>query len=579
MAQFVAENGFESGLSFFAGLDDQVQRDAEVIRLHDQLVANQSKEKERQSKFKDLVELVDLVGPLEINLDNYLDEAKNLAANDSENNEIEALRNRLNSERQIRQNKRNSLFQAKLKPIQKSLENALNEDTDLATTDNLNRLISDINRLLLDSTKRVDGMAGISSLMKNNANNLTAKAAARIRQIQMGNQAVQELAKLKRHLNAPKQYADSLVSFAEMYPDNINAQNFLSTAKESDNWNAFNSWKTIAEKLNAAALEAISANDAGDLSKKIKLASQTKFKMPDGPILKLVQFLDKKQLRPAGGDKNRKLLRTFFERSEYEIIEIAVQENEFYYLAVPFDPSDKTFKYFKKTDRPPISTKAINTKAMKAPHCRISEQISKQLSAEKITNYDKLCFELINTSLGSGNSSQPSPYLDSLVQCEYLNQVLLFATLMSPELKPFAEKQRSEMQSQKLVGNKWKYKTEENQDLRRIASKFLERFKEDLGELELSANISKEDLAEMLQWSDIQDYQLVGFIYRNANKKWLIDTTSQLEDGVELYCVNLKADESVGLENVGTFNAKTTELNSSSNLQSGRPIYINSPTK
>ncbi len=209
----------------------------------------------------------------------------------------------------------------------------------------------------------------------------------------------------------------------------------------------------------------------------------------------------------------------------------------------------------------------------------MSQQIRQKIDAYDGENFNRLIVELADIALGNGLDAGALTTLDQLVQCEYLNQILLFTTLMSPELKSFAEAQIATLQEKKLIRNDWKAASSEkneNESRRKIAARFLETFKSELDQEKEAPGVLSNEQSEMSQWIDRANDRHVGLLYR-IDDKWLVDTSSKIDDGQELYCILPGANGSAKIQSVGAYNSDS--LDSNSFFQAGRLIYINSSEK
>lgn len=579
MQAFVDESAFDSGEQFFNALDTAYQNDAEIIRLINQLKSDKQAEETRLESLDQLIASVDLDGPLEINLDDFLREAEQLSATSDEKQQVEALKNRLNSERQIRQNKRNQIFLDTLKPIQAELESLVNGKADATTTNKLNSLIEKIEKSIYDAKERVDGKAGVSRLIEQTAENISKKAKSRIDNIAAARKSMIAFALLKTKIETPTQYAQELEKYAQNFPDSLNSAEFKVTAGEVKFWEGLNAWQRLARRVDLEILLDCTNEEVGTLLSQINSAKSINVGISDKAISELVALLERQQLKPTNGSDNIKLLKSYFDQSEFADLEIAVSGNEFYYLAQPFDPNtDKTFKYFTDNSGTAGTSKKDFISRL-APHCLVSQQIRKKLDTDNEESVNKLIIDLASIVQGDGLDADSLTSLDPLVQCEYLNQILLFTTLMSPELKSFAETQIAAMQGKKLTRNDWKAADSalnENESLRKIASRFLATFKNELDEEKEVPSVLTNDLKEMSQWVELANYRCVGLLHR-LDDKWLIDSSSKINDDQELYCVLPDVNGSAKIQSVGVY--KSDNLDPHPLFQAGRLIYINSSEK
>ena len=574
MSLFVRDQGFTPGQKYYDSIPERIKNDGEIIRLYDQLIAAESTEDARQSDLVQLIEKVQLTGPLGVDLDDYINEAIQIAVTESEKSQLKVLGNRLRSERQTRQNDRNTLFMKNLEPIQGSLENLISEEVQLDTIAELKILIARVEKLSYSATSRVDGMSGISSMIERNAANVVMKAQARIREIEMSNQAIRDLGKLKTKLQRQAQFAAAIDTFASRYPDDPNTQDFLSSSKERDVWKSFESWRDLAVNLDGKELESITPNESKKLIEQISLASQNpRIAKPAISTQELTRFLVQRQSAPTGGQTLASRLKTTFEQPGFAKIEAVQRGDKLYYV---LSSEENTFKYYIKSGEALSTKKKDGDIVGSAPHCEVASQLAVLSDVDQINDYEQLIVRLIESALGANLTIDSGLELDALVQCEFLDQILLFAKFTSPQLKDFVEKQRLDIQTNALLGTEWQAHDEEVDKSRNKAQQFLGRFKKDFVEVRKDLITSENDFSEMIKWKAIKDYSVIGFLYRTKSK-WLVETVQRVENGADMYCLIPSTDGSAGFEKIGEFDSGSLNNMSDSLLQAGRPVFVFSP--
>ncbi|MDB4386266.1 hypothetical protein N9Z47_02760 [bacterium] len=581
MEVFVSQDTYEAGKQFFDNLTDELKKDGEVIRLVKELEASEKQEIQRVENFNRLVNLVDLEGSLDISLDDHLSEAENISKTAKERDKIQALKNRLLSERQLRQNKRDELFKEKLAPYETKLKQIINEKLNSQTIQAIDQLISDIEKLNFDSIEREDGKAGISSSMTRRASSLVEKAVARKEKIELENKSIVDLGKLKSQLNLPKTHAEAIRKYARQYPDNINSLDFDATADELDFLTNLQQWQAFAKQLNAELLNKLSPESAETLLKQLNSIKSIDIGIPKSSLIELEEFLEKfKEVKSPPDDlkENLDLLEDFFEQFKYEETKIALIGDEFYYLSQPFDKAkETTIKFFiddGRTQGKKLSVEELEKLSVNlAPHCAISLEINNVLKTFADKDLEGGLLKLIEMALGSELDPEELQYLDPLVQCEYLRQLLLFTSLTSTRFKDFAEEQSTKLSIKNLAGNDWQARTAAIEDLRKDAVRYLRRFKEDFEELELEVGPSINDLEAMIKWKSIADYKVVGILLR-TDDAWEIDfISSQLEPNTPLFCLVPDSRGFLSEEEIGSYDANTNAYKDVPGLQAGRLVF------
>ncbi|MDB4370482.1 hypothetical protein N9Z44_00105 [Mariniblastus sp.] len=583
MEGFASEVNFKSGEAYYENLSEDLKNDGEIIRLLNKLEQTQNQEIQRLENFERLIALVDLEGSLDLTLDDHISEAENYADTTAEKDRIQALGNRLQSERQRRQTGRDELFLKKLAPYETKLKQIINEKPSSQTIQAIDQLISDIEKLNFDSLERQDGKAGISSSKTRRASSLVERADARKGRIEFENKSIVDLSKLKSFINLPTTHAEAIEKYARQYPDNINSLDFKATADELDFSTNLLQWQAFAKRLDAKLLNKLSPESADPLLKQLNSIKSVDIGVPKSSLIELEEFLEKsKEVKSPPDDlkENLDLLEDFFEQVKYEEIKIALIGDEFYYLSQPFNEAkETTIKFFiddGRTQGKKLSVEELEKLSVDlAPHCAISLEINNVLKTFADKDLEGGLLKLIEMALGSELDPEELQNLDPLVQCEYLRQLLLFTSLTSTRFKDFAEEQSTKLSIKNLAGNDWQARTAAIEDLRKDAVRYLRRFKEDFEELELEVGPSINDLEAMIKWKSIADYKVVGILLR-TDDAWEIDfISSQLQPNTPLFCLVPDSRGFLSEEKIGAYDANTNAYKDVPGLQAGRLVFIN----
>lgn len=578
MQKLIDDDAYKSGEQYFNGLAEFLRNDGEVIRLNNQLLANRDKENARIDKLAELMELVDLTGPLELNLDDYLDEAEQVAATDSERNQIKTLENRLLSERQLRQNTRNNAFKEKLEPSQEKIRLLVNGDIEADSIGKLQILIGEIEELVFDSTERVDGKAGISNLAEKNAVKLIETAKNQVREIEIESKSIASLFRLKDKLEIPRQFSDALTDYAKKYPDNINSVDFDKTATELASWIGFKNWQELARSLDSEDLNALTTDQAKVLVQKLSSAKTTNLGISDLVIKKLDDFLTEKTSKPLAANFDKAIFKQELSNFEFQKIQIAIWNDEVFYLANDPDPEkDDTFKFFiqngKTQEKGSVKGKF---KTLNAPHCNLASQLIELVkgSTEDSDN-EQLVIQLLTAVLAENMDTKLRKYLDPLVQCKYIEEILYTLVPMSDELRNFKSEQLDIFDADKFDLSDWKQYTDtktKNDTNREAARRFLNSFKNSLEKLKVTTKEVTVNKDEFIKIEDLAKYKLIGFIYKTKNK-WRLDPLVEFKDQAPLFCLKPSPDGTVKMASIGLLEKSNEELKDNQALQAGRPVY------
>jgi hypothetical protein len=556
-----------------------VRKDGQVIRLHGDLVANGEKETSRKQEFENCVNQIDLSGDLGFAVDDIVKAMSRLSVTDAEKRQVEVVKNQINSERLARQNSRNKIFLEQLGTYRDSLEKAIKQDADHDSVKKLSSLVLSIEKLTDSSTAFVDGKSGISTTIKRNANNLILQARTKINEIETSNRAANELNELVKHVNNPVRFASELEGFASRFGDDRNSVGFSRTANEKPILSGLQKWQQLAILLDRNSLESMSPDQAEKTEQQlVNLSKQLSIDDASGSLQQLYKYLAQRKSVPQGGSRMVRQLRSVFAQSSFSKIQtIQRKDGEIRYLSSPFDPQGgTTYRYFYKNASTRSDKQNTNDRLSEAPHCKIARELTLRLEAGQLSDFEGLVTELIATTVDTGPDTGIP--VDPIVQCEFLDQILLFAKLTSPSLKPFSEEHRSKIKSQKLLAVDWKAPYAVSDSPRVLAKNFLADFKNEFAELKVTLENSAVDFPEMSTWRNIKNYSAVGFLYQN-NSSWKIVFSQNIEPSSKLYCFVPKANGSANFEPIGQYEAGQFKGETSNFRQAGRPVFIFSDKK
>jgi len=582
MVQFVADDYFDAGKRYFEGLDPTIQGDGEIITSHSQLLKNETAESNRVGRFKTLIAEINLTGPLGRSIDDTLEQADKLAQTESEKNEVTILKNKLVTARIERQNLRKEEFLKKLMPIQAAFKTATDSPASESSVDQLADLKVELENLIAGSTLFIDGLPAVSLSMAQNARNLLAQVDARIAGMAASDAAQSSRAGLIKRFGTPGRFAAALETFAKNYPDDINSADFLEAAAKKGTWESFAKWqdtaKSFREVLNR---EGLSPDAAKNLKEGLE-ESSSKMVMADYETsLELTrEFLNEKQQQKPQGQIDKDLLNdtlSFLRKHKYSDIQIVKRSGKVLYLA---SSGSNSFRYFKSEATGSTGSLAYDPgeRSKEAPHCEHASKLKAMLKDSKGRLAKDVMREMIEVALSP--SADPTLIVEPLVQCEYIDQILYLTKFCVPELKEFAETERVRLDVQNVVGGVWKFAAEPKlPDLRRRAVKAIVSFKEEWKDQLANSKTPEIDMTKTVEWTEIANYQPVGFLLLQRNNDWKVVTEKRLSKGTSLYVIKLSANNETSLKNIGKYDAGALAENSdSSELIAGRPVFVLSPS-
>ena len=580
MEVLVTESSFKAGHQFYETLPEGIRSDGEILRLHQQLSDAEGAEQERQQNFEQLIAKFDLTGKLGSEQTNIIKEARLLATNDAEKKQVVVLENRFQSEKLERQNQRNTDFLGKLTPMKSKLGELMDQTDSVKSVPELAKLARDIENLMIQNKQIIDGTMGVSPALEKTATMMLRQANLRIEEMEKSSEATKSIAKLGFKLSDLSEFASALTAFSKTYPTHSNADEFARSAQELAIWEDFLAWQNLASNVKKRDLHAMSADQISLLLQRINTMNG-KLMMLDqqSSVNALLTFLDSERKLLANTEVNRKLisrLKGYFGQSKFSNLNVLIRGQTQYYL-VDQVGTDKKFKYFMNDARTLGSQQKEGDLFGLAPHCLASKQIITILdrtAKSKKPDYTQLVFEMIDATMTPSGSTLPE---DPQVQCEYLDQILLFAKNASPALRSFADRQRAKMNQKDLLGRDWKVRDEKREEgVRRQAKSFIEDFTAALkkqrnnvgGKNETGFDLSK-------QWWAAIDYTRVGFVYRE-NGQWVIwpNQSKTIKPDTKMYVLLPGSKASATIKTIGMFDSGKLASIEPAHLQSGRPVYV-----
>ena len=510
-------------------------------------------------------------------LDDTLSEIESAVRSDEEKSEFEIMKNRLNTERMQRQSQRDARFIELLSPHRKRLE-SLSSHGEFAAIEQLENVVGEIEVLLSRNESWVDGREGISRLIRENARNLIKKANAKISELTKSNEASIRLRTLKNELGNLNTYAVEVATFANRYSDQLNSADFKQTSTEEQVWLGFQRWQSLARELGSIKVAALTPNQASIILDKLASANRKlKLAALQSDLKELSQKLQTaKSATPVNPSLARRLKGTFEQASFAEIF-LVDRGGQRYYLAESFDPSsDRRFKYWKKSGGTQSSTfKQDTDKFGKAPHCERAKLIVDLIANSKPEEFEKLVIDMLDVALEKSNDNDDLS-IDPLVQCEFADQILLFAKYSVPSMKTIAEEQRNALKADQLVGNQWKVGGEVSDEVRSRAINWLNEMR-NLVEKKRKELVAEQEIqSSMTAWSKITKYRIVGLIYR-VESNWVVDLIKKpdAQTPFPLYCLIPNATEGTSMKEIGSYeNGVLSKPVDASMFRAGRPVYI-----
>ena len=571
MEQFVAEDGFKSGKTYFDGLPEHLQNDAGLIRFRDKLASNESNEIDRLARTAKLFELSDLDGPIGPELDEYVSELEELATNESETKKIKTLKNNLKSERLQRQNERNELFLDTIAPFSKQVEELSRARGTASAITELESVIAKINESLSKRNVRVDGLNGISGSTYNLAQGLINRANAKIREVESNNKTLKDLSQLKSSFSNASLFSNALTTFIKTHPQDQNSLGFTKSADEVGVRSGFEQWRRLADSVRREDLDLLTKEQAVELSARIKEARED-LDVDDLDSDQFESFLVEKQ-NEADLEKEKRRLSAILSQSSYSLLNAMYQEDKVYFLEGEIDEKARNIKCIGPNATTATVRRNDDSQFALAVHCELAIAIRELVPQITRDNRDAKIVELIELATNySDEGRTPEP----IAHLEVLNIVLSFAETNSGRLADFARDKIETWDIAGLLGSDWKCTTGGRvTQLRPTIAREIAQLKEDLTQLDTINQQADETQKSMLSWTGIADYELAGFIYQVGDSEWYADRITDIPSETTMFAV-IPTDTNAGeFKPIGNFsNGSITNQKVSGVLQAGRAFYI-----
>ncbi len=573
----IQQKQYSAGVALFDALPDYIKEDPEVVGLHGQLIQFQQAEVSRKGGLKKLLTEFNLDGKLDRSLDDQLAAGRKMSKSRKETEQLNQLKEQLDQRRLEKQKARSAKFISQLEPMKTELESMLAKvEEGSATPSALNPVADKIRVFLKQAIVETEGLPGISSLAKAQADRLLDSATGTMEREQMSKQSGVALNDLTKRVNRINQLDESLQKFASRFPQDPNARDFEATAREGQHFSGIRLWQDVAETVQQYPVETLSKDQLVDLEDDINDAlEQTDISNWRDSVEMLRAYLTQVLADDDTIESEKKSLQSYFNQTSHREISVLERAGKKYYLASDYDPARRKFSYF---------VRGINQRERKykngdigglAGHCKIAKNVLKILERPAF-DIDTQVIKLLDRAL---EKSQPlsainGPPIDPLVQCDMVDRILEYAEVVSPNLGDFADDQRRILQEERVTGLRWKNVEDDSADAARpTAAKLLERIRRNLP---AASQLITDQRLKMQQWAQVADYVASGLLYRQ-NGDWVVDPVAgnAINEGENLYCLipgrrNISSFEIVGKAANGGIDRTDAPLP----LQAGRPVFV-----
>ena len=573
----IQQKQYSEGVSIHDAFPDYIKSDSEVVGLYEQLVQAQQAEDSRKGGLTTLLAEFNLDGDLGNALDDQLADGRKMARSREETEKLNELKKQLDARRLEKQQVRSAEFISQLEPLEKELTSMLTKvNAGSAAPSALTPIANKIRTLTNTSHADKEGLPGISSGAKAQADRLLNSAVGAMEREQMGKQSAAALRDLAKRVSRINQLDDSLLKFVSRFKDDANARDFEASAREGQHFSGIRLWQDVGETVQTYPVETLSKDQLIDLQSDINDAmDQTDISNWRDSVNLLRKYLSRVLADDDTIDEEKRALESFFNQSSHRKISVLERDGKKYYLAGDFDPARRKFSYF---------VRGINQRERKyqkgdigglAGHCMIAAKILKNLGRSSFDT-DTQIIKMLEDSLEESKplSAINGPPIDPLVQCDMVDRILEYAETVSPNLRDFAEDQRRVLQEERVTGLRWKNVEDDSGDeARPAATRLLARVRRNLP---AASELINDNLVKMQEWARVADYAASGLLYR-VDGRWIVDpvAANAITDGETLYCLipgrrNLSSFEAIGKSAKGGIDTGDTGFP----LQAGRPVFV-----
>lgn len=573
----IQQKQYGEGVAAHDAFPDYIKEDSEVAGLYSQLTQSLQAEESRKGGMTKLMAEFNLDGDLGKSLDDQLAEGRKMAKSRDEKDKLAQMKEQLDARRLEKQKVRSTEFLNQLDPLEKELNSMLTKvNAGSAAPSAVMPIATKIRALTKSSHADKEGLPGISSDAKAQADRLIASADGAIKREKMGKQSAAALSALTKKVARLNQLDDSLMMFVNRFASDPNSRDFEVSAREEQHFSGIRLWQDVGETVQQYPIETLSKDQLIDLQSDVADAQElTDISDWSDSVKLLREHLSHMLADDNNVDEEKRALEDFFNQARHRKISVLERDGKKYYLMTEFDPDRRKFSYF---------VRGINQRERKyqkgdiggmAGHCKIANSILKRLGRDSFDT-DAQIIKMLEDALEESKplSAINGPPIDPLAQCDMVDRILEYVEAVSPNLGDFAEKQRRILQEERVTGLKWKNVEDDFADeARPTAAKLLQRVR---ANLPAASKLINDNLLKMQQWARVADYVALGLLYRVDNR-WIVDTVTPnaITDGETLYCLipgrrNVSSFEIIGKSANGGVDRGDAILP----LQAGRPVFV-----
>ena len=573
----IQQKQYAEGVTTHDAFPDYIKEDSEVVGLYSQLTQFKQAEESRKGGMTKLLAEFNLEGDLGKELDDQLAQGRKMAKSPGEKEKITQLKEQLDACRLEKQKVRSAEFLEQLDPLAGELNSMLTKvNAGSAVPSAVMPIANKIRTLTKSSHADKEGLPGISSDAKAQADRLVASADGAMEREKLGKKSSEALSDLTKKVARINQLDDALLKFVARFSNEPNARDFEVSAREGQHFSGIRLWQDVGETVQQYPIETLSKDQLIDLQSDVTDALEMTDISHWGDSVKLLrEHLDRVLAEDNNIDDEKGELESFFNQASHRSISVLERDGKKYYLLSDFDPDKRKFSYF---------VRGVNQRERKyqkgdigglAGHCKIASSVLQRLNRPSFDTDAQIIKMLENALVKSKPlSAINGPPIDPLVQCDMVDRILEYVEVVSPNLGDFAENQRRILQEQRVTGLRWKNVEDESADqMRPTAAKLLERVRRNLP---AASKLINDNLVKMQQWARVADYAASGLLYR-VDGRWIVDpvTPNSIAEGETLYCLipgrrNVSSFEVIGTAAQGGVERGDAILP----LQAGRPVFV-----
>lgn len=570
--------------AYYQSLPASVQTAPEVAVAWGRTRQSHEEAERKDQAFRQLVDNIQLDGPLGPSIDSQIKSAAELADDPDETTEIELLKRKVAAMRQERQATRNQDFLTRLEEVAKQVDE-LETKLDDMPLDTLNQSISktveQVQQLVLSNQGREDGLPKVGLPLLQQADILKQRLQKLARTASQNAAARKALDRLVHQPRTAGEYKTELMSFVQQFPTHSLAPKLTEFVNEAPYWDTWEQWKLLATRTEWGNLAQLTQEQARELLEEI-----AKLETSAAPIELDASIADTKEILTKLATTDSISLSELKEEilnlcrlGDYRSQRVLIQGNTLRYYSEERETSTGIgFKVYQdRRDHTAVDSIKLDNDEIDyhglAPHTFIAEAIS-DLTHESTDDVHHFILAMLKTSL-----SDPTDYppVDPIPRAFLIDQILRFSIKAESIMRDKLQEMRDSLEIASFESINW-YDPENTlvtKTRQKLENTVFPRLKSKLRELEsLISQLEGRD-SPMLAWRRFAIGDYVGWAANTTDDRWELKSGSHSLKPGDLYVITpAEGSKPARLERVGTIDdSGAVQFERLQYLKTGRPVF------